>query len=350
MSRQACASFASDARAVCRIAGVSAHVAEHALTVEQVEERIVASSDGFVPPTGVLGRLTGVRRIHHASPTTQASDLAAAAARETLGRLSLEIVDIDLLLFASASQDLVEPATSHIVADLLGARCPVMDVKNACNSWLNGVQVAEALVSTGQYARVLVVSGEMPSRAARWSVRDAAQFVESVPGYTMSDAGAAAVVERSGADGHGTILHRWFGAESRHWRVGQLPAGGTRHPRDPDKGYFVMDGARLRRAFDSIDVEELHRALKADGLGVDDFAAVAVHQVAMPYLDAFADRVGLRRELVVESLPDHGNCASATLPLQWQLIERQQLAEPGELVLLVGLAGGISVGTMAVRW
>ncbi|HET7799656.1 MAG TPA: 3-oxoacyl-[acyl-carrier-protein] synthase III C-terminal domain-containing protein [Humibacillus xanthopallidus] len=340
----------SHQRIASRVTGVSAHVAEHAMTVEQVEARVVASSDGFTPPTGVLGRLTGVRRIHHAGAGTQASDLAAAAGRRTLDRLGLEPADVDLLVFASASQDLVEPATAHIVADLLGARCPVMDVKNACNSWLNGVQVAEALIGTGGYQRVLVVTGEMPSRAARWSVRDAAQFVESVPGYTMSDAGAAGLVEHAESGARGEILHRWFGAESRHWSVGQLPAGGTRHPRDLDKTYFVMDGTRLRQAFDSVDVEEIHRALKADGLGVEDFAAVAVHQVAMPYLDVFADRLGLRRDLVVETLPDHGNCASATLPLQWQQIEQRDLARPGDPVLLVGLAGGISVGTMAVRW
>ncbi|GAA2476073.1 3-oxoacyl-ACP synthase III family protein [Terrabacter carboxydivorans] len=333
-----------------RIAGVSAHVAENAMTIDEVEARVIGSSSGFVPPTGVLGRLTGVRRIHHAGADTQASDLAAAAARTTLARLDLEISDVDLLVFASASQDLVEPATSHIVADLLGARCPVMDVKNACNSWLNGVQVAEALIAMGQHDRVLVVTGEMPSRAARWDVRDAAQFVESVPGYTMSDAGAACLVERAAQGSRGEILHRWFTAESRHWSVGQLPAGGTRHPREVDKGYFVMDGARLRQAFDSVDVEEIHRALKSDGLGVEDFAAVAVHQVAMPYLDVFAARLGLRRDLVVETLPDHGNCASATLPLQWQQLERRHLAQPGAPVLLVGLAGGISVGTMAVRW
>ncbi|KRB48301.1 3-oxoacyl-ACP synthase III family protein [Terrabacter sp. Root181] len=333
-----------------RIAGVSAHVAEHALTVEEVEARIVLSSEGFVPPVGVLGRLTGVRRIYHAGPDVQASDLAARAARTSLASLGLDVADVDLIVFASASQDLVEPATAHIVADLLGARCPVMDVKNACNSWLNGVQVAEALIAMEQYERVLVVTGEMPSRAARWSVRDARQFVESVPGYTMSDAGAAALVERAAPGARGEILHRWFTAESRHWSVGQLPAGGTRHPRDVDKGYFVMDGARLRQAFDSVDVEEIDRALKSDGLGVEDFVAVAVHQVAMPYLDVFAARLGLRRDLVVETLPDHGNCASATLPLQWQQIERRGLAEPGRPVLLVGLAGGISVGTMAVRW
>lgn len=333
-----------------RIRAVHAFVGPISMTIEEVEQRVVDASPGFRPPRGVLGRLTGVRRIHHGDDATQASDLAAAAATRSLAAAGLEPADLDLLVFASASQDMVEPATAHIVADRLGLHCPVMDVKNACNSWLNGVQVAEALIGTGQGERALVVTGEMPSRAARWSVRDLAQYVESVPGYTMSDAGAAAVVERARPGDRGEIVHRWFTASSRHWRVGRLPGGGTVNPRDPDTSYFVMDGTALRHAFDGIAPEEVHRALKADGLTVADFVAVGVHQVAMPYLDVLADRLGLPRERIVETLPDHGNCASASLPLQWQRIETDGLAVPGDPVLLVGLAGGISVGTMAVRW
>ncbi len=333
-----------------RIHGVHAATEGTATTVAEVEDRIRASSDGFRPPAGILGRVTGVRRIHHADDSVQASDLAVSQARRTLASTGLGIEDVDLLVFASASQDMVEPATSHIVAAKLGASCPVLDVKNACNSWLNGVQVAEALIETGQHRRALVVSGEMPSRAARWAVRDLAQFVESVPGYTMSDAGAAALVERARPGDRGEVVHRWFTAASHHWDVGQLPGGGTAHPRDLDKTYFHIDGGRLRAAFDSIPAEEVHRALKADGLQVTDFAALLVHQVAMPYLDTVVERLGLPRDLVVETLPEHGNCASASLPLAWQQAANAGTPSPGDLVLLLGLAGGISVGTMAVRW
>lgn len=333
-----------------RIHGVRAGVHGTPLTVAEVEARVAEHSAGFRPPSGVLGRVTGVRRIHRADDTLQASDLAVAQARDTLQATGLGVEDIDLLLFASASQDMVEPATSHIVSAKLGTSCPVLDVKNACNSWLGGVQVAEALIESGQHERVLVVTGEMPSRAARWSVRDLAQYVESAPGYTMSDAGAAAVVERARPGDRGEILHRWFTAASQHWDVGQLPGGGTAHPRDLDKTYFHIDGGRLRAAFDSIPAEEVHRALKADGLQVSDFAALLVHQVAMPYLDTITERLGLPRDLVVETLPEHGNCASATLPLAWQQATNAQSPAPGDLVLLLGLAGGISVGTMAVRW
>lgn len=333
-----------------RLHSVTAHVAPHAIPLAEVEQRVADASPGFAVPRGALGRITGVRRIHHAPDGTQTSDLAAQAARRSLDDAGLSPTDLDLLIFASASQDMIEPATAHIVAHKLGAHCPVMDVKNACNSWLNGVQVAEAMVALGTYRRVLVCTGEMPSLATRWQVRDFAQFLESAPGYTMSDSGAAGLVEACAPGDSGEILHRWFTAESGHWDVGRLPTGGSFSPRDPDTTYFKMDGARLRKAFDSIDPASVHRALADDGLALDDFSRVAVHQVAMGYLDDFAAKLGLDRSRVVESLPEHGNCAAASLPLQWRLLREEGSMADGDLLLLVGLAGGISAGTMAVRW
>lgn len=330
----------------CRLHAVSAIPASRPVPIDQVEQRVAeASSIGI--PRGVVGRLTGVHQVFHADDDTQASDLAVSAARQSLAASGSDRVD--LLIFASASQDVAEPATSHIVAAKLGLSCPVFDVRNACNSWLNGVQVAEALIESGQYRRVLVVTGEMPSRAMRWQVRDLAQYASSFPGWSMSDAGAAGVVERCDPDDSGAILHRWFTAESQHWAVGLVPGCGSMHPRDPDRTYFEIDGARLRAAFDSVPLDRIHAALARDGFAAGDFATVAAHQVAMRYLDEMAERLGLKRHGIVETLPTYGNCTSASIPLQLQQIREQELTRPGEPVLLLGLGGGISLGTMVVR-
>src|ERR1051325_5970796 len=124
---------------------------------------------GLRLPTGLIHRMTGWRQVHIRPEGWQASALAVAAARTALAESP---GPIDLLLFASASQDLIEPATSHIVAAKLGLDCPVMDIKNACNSVINAMQVAEALIGAGQYRRVLVASGEQPSHAVRWDLKD----------------------------------------------------------------------------------------------------------------------------------------------------------------------------------
>ncbi|MEU0478400.1 ketoacyl-ACP synthase III [Streptosporangium sp. NPDC006013] len=312
-----------------RITGVATYLPERTMSSADVERRI----EGYVPYGGVVERLTGIRRRHVARDDQQASDLAAEAAR------GLDHSGVDLLVFASASQDMVEPATAHIVAAKLGLSCPVFDIKNACNSMLNGIQIAEALILSGAHRKVLVCSGEIPSRAIRWRVRDRAQFVDSFAGYTMSDTGAAVIVA---ADMERGIFYRDFAADSTAWAIGTLPGGGSAHPRDPEYSYFRGDGRRLKEAFEMIGPDIFLNALKRTGLTWDDFAIVAVHQVALPYLRFLAQVLGIPADRLVVSLPEHGNCASTTLPLQLALGGWR----PGDRVALLGLGGGISTGVI----
>jgi acyl-CoA:acyl-CoA alkyltransferase len=326
-----------------RIAGVATFLPERRLTSRDVEEMVRRESTGFAPRPGIIEAMTGIRTRHIAEPSVQASDLAVAASVKLLADTGVPAADLDLVLFASASQDMAEPATAHMVCAKLGATCPTFDVKNACNSLLNGIQVAEALIVTGQHERVLVTTGETPSRAIRWRVRDFAQFAEAFPGYTLSDAGAAVLVERTADRG---IFHRSFVADSSQWAVGTLPGGGSAHPRDEDATYFRMDGRALRRAFEALGRGPLDAALAATGLAWDDFAAICVHQVAMPYLRTLTDGSGIPPERLVVTLPEHGNLASASLAFGLSTALEQGRAGPGDLVALVGLAGGVSLGVL----
>lgn len=350
---------------VAVLAGVSVHLPERTVQVADAERALARSSrPGAVPRLPMVSRLTGVQQVHVLPDDWNASDLAVAASLTLLAAQGLDVADVDLLIFASASQDMVEPATSHIVAAKLGVRAPVMDVKNACNSVLNALEVAEALVATGRYATVLVACGEAPSRAVRWDVPDRATYLLSAPGYTMSDAGAAVLVQRAPGHGegsgpaHGTcacsdrprgILASAFGAESSHWDVGMLPGGGTAFPRDLDRTYFEIDGSRLRDAFLALGPGVILDALVRAGLTWDDVALVAVHQVAVAYLADVHEALGLPEDRTIVTVAEHGNVASATLPLQLVTALESGRVGPGDVVLLVGLAGGISIGAMAVR-
>ncbi|ACY97653.1 MULTISPECIES: 3-oxoacyl-ACP synthase III family protein [Thermomonospora] len=325
------------------LTGVTAFLPERTLTSREVEDRIARHSDGYRPLAGIVTRMTGIRSRHLAADDQQASDLAAAAARSLLERRGLTPGDVDLLIFGSASQDLVEPATAHIVSAKLGTTCPVFDVTNACNSFLNALQVAEALIRTGQHARALVCTGEIPSRAIRWKVRDFKQFVESFPGYTLSDGGAAALLEPVPRGG---IFHRAFEADSTAWNVGTLPGGGTMHPRDPEYTYFHADGRRLKDAFLALGSGLFDKALADTGLSWDDFAVICVHQVAMPYLELLREQTGIPADRLVVTLPEHGNLASVTLPLQLATALEEGRCGPGDRVALLGLAGGVSLGVI----
>jgi 3-oxoacyl-[acyl-carrier-protein] synthase-3 len=327
-----------------RIATAATFLPECTRSTAETERRLRERNPDLELATGLVGRITGVRSVHVHEPGWQTSDLAVAAARRAL---EADPGEIDLLIFASASQDMIEPATSHIVSAKLGLSCPVMDVKNACNSVLNAMQVADALIAAGQYRRVLVVSGELPSLAVRWQLSSRAQFMRSFPGYTMSDGGAAVILERSPSTTG--VLGSRFIAQSGHWSIGTLPSGGSINPHAEGGSYFDMDGAGLRAAFSDLGVGMVDRAITGLGFAVDDLDFVAVHQVAVAYHESLVQALGIDPARTVVTIAEHGNLASVTLPLQLERARARGLVGEGSLIALVGLAGGISLGVMVVR-
>ena len=337
-------------RPVAVLGGVAVHLPEDRLSSRKVEQRVAELSDGFVPPSGFVRRLTGVEHRYLMPADWQASDLAVAAARKVLAETGTATADVDLLIFASASQDMVEPATAHIVSAKLGLACPVFDVKNACNSVLNGMEIADALIASGRYRRILIACGESPSRAVRWRVPHLSAYCAAFPGYTLSDAGAALLLHPADASPNGPgILGFGFTADSRVWEVGTLPGGGSAHPRDEEYSYFRMDGDRLKEAFAALGPQVLHDTVHRLGLRWDDFTMVGLHQVSLSYLEEVRTRIGVDADRIVVTLPDHGNLASASLPLQLSIALQSGRVGPGDLIALVGLGGGISAGIVVVR-
>ena len=332
-----------------RLGAVAVHLPESTRSTDETERRLRDENPDVRPATGLIRRMTGVERVHVRDDGQQASDLAVAAARAAMAQRP---GPIDLVIFASATQDLIEPATAHIVSAKLGLDAPVMDVKNACNSVLNGIQVADALIRSGAARRVLVASGEEPSHGVRWKLRDREDYARGFPGYTMSDGGAAVIVEAiEGDDPHADrgILASRFHAVSKHWTVGTLPSGGTMHPHDGEYSYFDMDGGALQRAFMDLGPQPVFDFLDDTGLRWDDIGFVGIHQVSLPYLPPIMARLGVPEDRTVVTVVDHGNLASVSLPLQLIRAQERGLVGPGDLALLIGLAGGISLGLMAVR-
>jgi 3-oxoacyl-[acyl-carrier-protein] synthase-3 len=312
--------------------------------MSEVLKKVAEASLPAKMPTGYIPRLTGVDTVYRRTEGQNTSDFAAMAGRKALDRAGLKISDIDLLIFSSASQDLIEPATSHIVSSLLGANgVPVMDVKNACNSFLNGMQVANALIKIGQYKNVLIVSGETPSMAIRWASQDKHQFLRSFAGFTMSDAGAATVL--TAADPiEESIVAIEFRSDSNRWDVGTLGMGGSRSPRDVETTYFDMDGRKLANAFMALGPGILNETLEAHRLTWDDFKAIGMHQVAAPYIDDICRVLQVPSERVIKTVADYGNMTSATMALQIELGMESGAISKGDLFAYIGLAGGISTG------
>ncbi|WP_137991406.1 3-oxoacyl-ACP synthase III family protein [Streptomyces vilmorinianum] len=322
------------------ITGVGVFLPEQVVDSEHLRQRVVASS-GVALPAGVFERATGIVTRRVAGPGEYASTLAVGAARDALGRAGLEPADIDLLVFASASRDMVEPATAHIVQAELGSRAHALDVTNACNSFVNGVDLARTMILAGRARRALVVTGETPSRAVRQAPADLAQFRDGFAGYTFGDAGAAVVLE---AVDRGGILDVDSETHSEHWSVGGIFGGGSRHPRSEEHTYFRGDGSELRKVFEKVGTSVLDRVRHRTGLSWHHFRYVLVHQVTVPYLERFVEITGVPEDRLVVTVPELGNVASASLGVQLHRVHDALL--PGNRVLFVGLGGGVSIMTM----
>ncbi|MCW2974608.1 MAG: Beta-ketoacyl-acyl-carrier-protein synthase [Thermoleophilia bacterium] len=345
---QAVRSAGTDRPTKAMIAGVAHHMAEQVMTSLEVEEKVRASSPNlnFELKPGTIERLTGVHERRVARLDQNTSDFAAAAARKVLHDTGTDPADIDLLIFSSSCHDISEPATVHIVQALLGTNANVFDLKNACNSFLSAIHVAEAFLAAGTYKNVLICTGECPTRAIRWEVEGEAQWRSSFPGYTVGDGGAAMLL-RPATDERG-IWFTHFGADSEKWPVMMVPGGGSRHGHDMDKLYFEGDGGALRRAVEEIGARVMPEAFIASGVTFDDFDAVCIHQVSVAGLDIAIEFSGIGPERWMRSVPQFGNISSVTLPLQLDTAIQQGTVGAGSNVLMIGLAAGVSMGVMMV--
>jgi 3-oxoacyl-[acyl-carrier-protein] synthase III len=322
------------------ITGVAGYLPARVVGTAELQERVAAAS-GLPLPAGMFAQATGIDRRRVAGPQEYASDLAIGAARRVLADADLDPLDIDLLLFASATRDMVEPATAHVVQAALGSRAHALDVTNACNSFLNGIDLARAMILAGRARRALVVTGETPTRAMRPRLDGMVQARSAFAGYTFGDAGAAVLVEPVATGG---IVDVDAETHSEHWSLGGIFGGGSRHPRGDEHTYFTGDGHRLRGVFEKIGLGLIERVHHRTGFTWDDYARVLVHQVTLPYLTRFVEVAGVPVDKLEVTVTELGNMASATLGVQ--LARVRPALRRGDRVLLVGLGGGVSLMTM----
>ena len=331
-----------------KIRAVSYYLPERVVASTEIEDILRQKNSGIRIQIGIIESTTGIATRRFSRDDQYNSHLAAQAARQVLETTTVRPEEIDLLIFAAAGQDLLEPATAHIVQQMLGTYCSVFDVKNACNSFVNALQVADAFIAAGQYKKILIATGETPSKSIKWDLKDRNDFKKSFAGYTLGDAGAAALIEKADADSG--ILSYMGTADSAQWEAGSLPGGGSRHPRGDEYSYFQGDGAALKEAFEKIGPDFLREFLNTQQVTADQIATVFIHQVSVPYLDSFTNAFGLDPAKICKTIDTHGNVAAATIPLGMCLYQEKNLLKTGDLILVVGLAGGISLEAMLMRW
>ncbi|KAA0024156.1 3-oxoacyl-ACP synthase III family protein [Antrihabitans cavernicola] len=329
-----------------RVRGTAVYLPEDRSATSAVERDIMVANPRLDIPEGLVERLTGVRYCHVAPAGWVASDLAAEAAMKLLAETGCDVDDIELIMFAAASADVLEPATAHIVAQRLGASCPVFDVKNACLSMLNAIEVGDALIGSGRYARILLTCGEIPSRLRRRDFDSLEDYVENAPAITMSDIGAAMLLEAGPVN---QVLGHRFAAHSSAWDAAVTPMV------DEDDGSLRVLSFRVRpmqlmRAMQTMKFTVIEQFLADHGLTMDDFALVCVSQTSVPHLRQVGDDLSIPPEKLIVTVDEYGSANAAGIPLQLVRAAETGQIRPGDLVALIGIGSGISTGIVVLRW
>ncbi|MGW3913038.1 3-oxoacyl-ACP synthase III family protein [Streptomyces sp. NPDC005070] len=326
-----------------RITQVAVHLPPGRQTSQAIEDRLRRDSPALRIPNGLLRRLYGLQERVLADADALPSDLAAHALTQALTQARLDPGDIDLLLFAAVSADVQEPANAHIVAAKTGLTCPVLDVSNACNSVLNALEVADALIRTGAYRCVAIACGETLSRLSRWSLTCPAELRTALASLTGGDMGAALLVEASAEPG---IIASTFLANSFGW-----PAATLFNPYQVPGATsgLNIDSEWLLASFIGLDTRA-KQWLKQRDVDAGGLDLVCVHQPSVPFVHTFRDRLGIHADSVLPTFHRTGNMAAATIPLQLSLATEQGRLRPGTDIALFGLASGASAGVMLIKW
>lgn len=315
-----------------RITGTGTYLPEQVLTNADIEQRI-DTSDAWI-----FSR-TGIRSRHVAGDSETTSDLAEHAARRALEAAGRSADDVDLIIVATCTPEIIFPACAALLQRKLGvARGAAFDVNAVCSGFLYALSVADKFVASGQARCALVVGSEVFSRLLDWSDRRTC---------VLFGDGAGAVVLEPDAE-HG-ILSTHLHADGRYadiLRADGHVSNGQLH----DHAFLHMDGRAVFRFAVTALESVCHEALNANSLRGSDIDWLVPHQANIRIILATAQKLGLPPERVVTTVERHGNTSAASVPLALDSAVRDGRIQAGDTVLLEAVGGGMTWGAAVLRW
>ena len=295
----------------------------------QLAERGIETSDDWIVER------TGIRARHFAAPEQSASDLAVSAARHALEAAGRLPEDVDLIIVATSTPDMVFPSTATIVQHKLGvAGCPAFDVQAVCSGFVYALTVADSMVRTGAANCALVIGAEVFSRLL--------DFNDRTTCVLFGDGAGAVVLESSPEPG---LLACKLHADGSHREILQVPGTvcGGAVLGDP---LLKMDGQAVFKLAVGVLDGVAREVLEAAGRSAADIDWLIPHQANIRIMQGTARKLKLPLERVVVTVQDHGNTSAASIPLALDHGVRSGQVRKGETLLLEGVGGGFTWGAV----
>ena len=316
-----------------RITGTGSYLPPNRLTNQalaaQLAEQGVETSDSWIVER------TGIRARHFAADGVVVSDLAVEAARHALEAAGRSAADIDLIIVATSTPDMVFPSAACIVQQKLGVQgCPAFDVQAVCSGFVYALTIADSMIRTGAASKALVIGAEVFSRIL--------DFKDRTTCVLFGDGAGAVVLEASDTPG---ILATELHADGRHVGILCVPGtvSGGKILGDP---LLKMDGQAVFKLAVGV-LEDVARSVLAKaGKTEADIDWLVPHQANIRIMQSTAKRLKLSMDKVVVTVDQHGNTSAASIPLALDVAVRSGKVQPGDTVMLEGVGGGFTWGAV----
>ena len=303
-------------------------------------EKIVETSDEWI-----VSR-TGIRERHIVEEGMATSDLAVQAAKYALAERGMEASEVEAIIVATVTPDMLFPSTACLVQHKLGIKGVWgFDLSAACSAFVYALQAGAQFVATGAHKKVLVIGADVMS-----AILD---YTDRATCILLGD-GAGAVILEPSEDDSGIIdfIHEVDGSGGCSL---YMPGGGSLHPAthetvDKKMHYVQQDGQAVFKFAVRKMAEVCEKLLQRNGVKASEIDCFIPHQANQRIIRATADRLGLKPDSVIINIDRYGNTTAGTIPLAMQTAREEEKLKKGDLVLLASVGAGFTVGATLLRW
>ena len=323
----------------CSIISVGSYVPEKVITNADLEKMVETSDEWITTRTGIKQR-----RI--AAETEYTSDMAAKAALLAMERGNITADQIDLVIVATITPDMMFPATACLVQNKIGARrSAAFDVEAACSRFIYALEIGQQFIMSRTYETVLVVGAEKLSTIVDWKDRNTC---------VLFGDGAGAAILQHRTDAHG-LLTACMGAEGDKAELLCMPGGGSRCPATPESvagglHFLRMDGKETFKNAVTAMCTAGKEALRRCEIDISQIKCVIPHQANRRIIDAVSERLGVQPDQVFVNLDRYGNTSAASVAIALDEAVQQGRIQRGDLVLLVVFGAGLTWAAAVIEW
>lgn len=322
------------------IVGTGSYLPERILTNEDLSEMVDTTDEWITTRTGIK-----TRRI--AAKDEYTSDMAARAALSAMEQAKIAPAEIDLILLATASPDMVFPATACFVQTKIGAtNAACLDVSAACAGFLFALEIAQQFITTHTYETVLVIGAEKLTSITNWTDRNTCVL--------FGDGAGAAILQHRSESTHG-VISTHIGSDGRYADILWMPGGGCRQPITAENAHqhlqtIHMSGKDVYKQAVVSMLDASKKALDKAGLTTEDIACVIPHQANIRIIEAVAERMKIPMERFFVNLDRYGNTSAAAVAIALDEANRSGRLKKGDYILMVVFGGGLTWASSVIEW